>query len=938
MRALSSIAALGLALLSAPLLPHGFALAQQGISAGQGTGSLFQMTPPLPGGTSSTSSPNSGTSISTSTGAAAAPAPLAPASPTARPSTAGTYNYVPATSSPGSAANPPTTTLRPVETPVTGVNSSTAQAPAASPSATSGGSPGSSPSAASTSPSRDSAGSPPAAASTADPFQMRPGQPAPRAAIRPVDTTPPPPSRPDRFIIPQQRMIFAGEISSRSWTLYVSEEEAQRASGFLLSYLNSVLVMPETSRIRVTINGQTIVESPLASSQEPARLQVPMRRGTLRTGANLIRVDVVQRHRTDCAVTATYELWTEINNEGSGITFDGGAPTLVGGLDSLPAVGFDEKGVTTIRVVTPGPIEGGGSSRVLRVVQGLSVRGLFPNPAVVIADGTPGTAPPGTLTVVVGSASELPRLMASVPAEARQRPITSFVKDERLGAPTLLISGPSASDVDRAIDRLNNVSIEQTDAVNTSTRWSPNAPLFNGARTVRFSDLGIPTQEFSGRRFRAEFQIALPPDFFAEAYGNASLLLDAAFTGVVRQGSHVDLYVNQQIASNLPITKRGGGLFEHQRMQVPLRNFRPGINRLFLEVILDTESDARCLPGATLPADNRFVLFDSTEFSMDNFARIGRVPNLAALTADAFPYSLDGSPVAVVLARPDSATLSAAATLMSRLALSNGAPLPMDASPASVTLGERNAIFVGGIDQISSAVLEQVGISESTRANWVVSVGDDAAGDSSSENYDSVLAGFRSRQTANTRADVPSEQPSLANTPEVYDRWRENVQGKGGLYAIAEGFEGWLQRTFSIGFESLRIQEGRRTLYEPPPRTSVLMAQGNSTDGQSTWTLVAGRTAETLAAAMPRFTSDNVWNRIGGQAVAYQSSSGEVERRDIASFRLIITQPLGFSNIRMIAANWFSTNIVPYALILMIAGMVLGIATTFLLHRLGRPT
>lgn len=619
--------------------------------------------------------------------------------------------------------------------------------------------------------------------------------------------------------------------------------------------------------------------------------------------------------------------------------FDGGAPVLVGGLDSLPAVGFDDKGVTSIRVVTPGPIEGGGSSRVLRVVQGISVRGQFPNPSITIADGTPGAAPPGTLTVVVGSASELPRLMATVPAEARQRPITSFIKDDRLGSPVLLISGPSAPDVDRAIDRINNVSLEMADAVNTLTRFAPNAPLFNGSRTVRFSDLGITTQEFSGRRFRVDFQIALPPDFFAESYGNADLLLDGAFTGVVRQGSHVDLYVNQQIASNLPITKRGGGLFEHQRMQVPLRNFRPGINRLFLEVILDTESDARCLPGATLPADNRFVLFDSTEFSMSNFARIGRVPNLAALTADAFPYSMDGNPVAVVLARQDSSTLSAAATLMSRLALSNGSPLPMDASPASVTLGERNAIFVGGIDQISSAVLDAVGISESTRANWVVSVDDANDKETSpSEDYDSVLAGFRNRQNTDPLSQVPSEGPDQSNTPEVYDRWRENVQGKGGIYALAEGFEGWLRRTFSIGFESLRIQEGRRTFYEPPARTSVLMAQGNSTDGEATWTLVAGRTAETLAAAMPRFTSDNVWNRIGGQAVAYQSSTGEVERRDISSFRFIITQPLGFQNMRMIAANWFSTNIVPYALFLMIAGMILGIATTFLLHRLGRPT
>jgi len=315
------------------------------------------------------------------------------------------------------------------------------------------------------------------------------------------------------------------------------------------------------------------------------------------------------------------------------------------------------------------------------------------------------------------------------------------------------------------------------------------------------------------------------------------------------------------------------------------------------------------------------------------------MPDLAAFTADAFPYNLDGSPMAVVLARQDSSTLSAASTLLARLALANGAPLPIDASPASVTLGERNAIFVGGIDHISAAVLDQVGIAESTRSNWVVSAGDEEriSGANASENYDNVLERFRTRQTADIPA-VPTEQPAVSNTPEVYQRWRENVQGSGGIYAVAASFEAWMQRTFSISFSSLKIQEGRRALYEPPPRTSILMAQGSSPNGESAWTLVTGRTSEALAAAMVRFTSDNVWNRIGGQAVAFQASSGDVERREVGKFRFIITQPLGFSNFRMIAANWLSTNIVPYALMLMVAGMILGIATAFLLRRLGRPT
>lgn len=910
-------------------------------SAGQGTG--FSMTPPVP----AEGSAKSGASGPTPPGVSI---PMMPPASTGmkasgQDATSGTPFSMPAG---GATQSPPPNAQAPAMAP------SWVPAPPAStqadgaPAASGGSSPGTSAPAPASTPSWSAdpsstgialPGERGAPAPTAAPFQMVPGQPAPAITQTPTTAAAPRASKgPDRFIIPQRRMIFAGEVASRAWIFNATQEEASRAASFLLSYLSAVVVMPETSRIRVSINGQTVIERPIAASQEPSQFEVPIQKGTVRPGANLVRIDVVQRHRTDCAVNATYELWTEINNAGTGISFTGGRPPLSGGLDDLASVGVDEFGVTPIRVVTPGPIEGGGSARVLRVVQGLAVRGQFPNPSVEVVEGPSTPTPNGGLTVVVGTASELPRLMASVPNEARQRPITSFLEDDRLGTPTLVISGPTPADVDRAIDRLNAISLPQTDAVSTATVFAPNAPMFADARSMRLADLGVPTQEFSGRRFRVEFQVALPDDFYAQAYGYAQLSLDAAFTAAVRPGSHVDVYVNEQIASNLPITMTGGGLFQNEPMQIPLRNFRPGVNRIWLEVVLDTESDARCLPGATLPAENRFVLFDSTEFSIENFARIGRLPDLAAFSASAFPYSLDGNPIAVVLSHQDSATLSAAGTLMTRLALSNGAPLPIDASPASASLGDRNVIFIGGIDQVSSGVLDQVGIAESVRSKWIVSVSDGSPGSAGGEEYDNVLQRFRMRQLGDETPPAAAAEPRAGeNTPEIYQRWRENVQSRSPVRGVLDVFENWMERTFSINFQSFNIKDSR-TFYEPPPRTSVLMAQGLSPSGSSAWTLVAGRTPENLMSAITRFTSDHVWNRIGGQAFAYQMASGEVDQRNIRSFRFIVTEPLSLANLRMISANWLSINILPYALMLIFAGTILGIATALLLRRLGRPT
>lgn len=774
------------------------------------------------------------------------------------------------------------------------------------------------------------------------PFQMRPGQPAPPAPVAPQAAAPAAPGTrtPDRYIVPLKRLRLEGESDGRAWIINVGEEEAGRAATLLVGYTNAVVVMPEVSRLRVTINGQAIIEAPIASSQDVTQIAAPIRPGVLRAGANLIRFEAMQRHRTDCSVGSTYELWTDIANAATGIAYAGGVPILTGGLDDLPAVGVDETGATRIRIVTPGPLEGGGSARVLRAVQGLALRGRFPHPVVSVSDGGAGPTPRGTMTLVLGTAAELPRLMASPPPEAAMQPVTRFVADRRLGGPTLVVAGPIASDVDAAIDRLNALPVTPRNTVATSGRFAPDAPLFTGARRVRLADLGVTTQEFSGRRFRVRFGIGLPADFYATAYGEATLLLDAAYTAAVRPGSHVDIYVNDQIASTLTIGTRGGGLFQRQPLKIPLTHFRPGLNRVWIEVVIDTEADARCLPGATLPGDDRFVLFDSSEFMMEDFARIGRTPDLAAFAARAFPYRNDVNPLAVVLARHDAPTVSSAATLMARLALAKGEPIPIDPSPASSTLGERPAIFVGAIGQVAPGILGQVGIAETTRVNWVAGPGEDTAArpPGSEANYDDVLQRFRSRQKPSpggTAAPAP-DNGAGDDTPEVYERWRENLSGGGGIGGMLTGFENWTKRTFGISYSSLRIGESERTQFEPPPRTSVLVAQGLGPNGVSTWTLVAGRTAEGLAAGMDSFTAQEVWNRITGQAVAYQAGTGTLEPREVAQYRFVITEPLGFANFRMVAANWLSINILPYALILVASGIVLGTATTFLLRRLGR--
>ena len=174
-------------------------------------------------------------------------------------------------------------------------------------------------------------------------------------------------------------------------------------------------------------------------------------------------------------------------------------------------------------------------------------------------------------------------------------------------------------------------------------------------------------EEFSGSAIPSRFYIGLPGDFYSDAYGEATLYLDAAYTGDVLPGSHIDVYANGFIAANVPLTSADGDILQHLPIKVAMTHLRPGVNVISLEAVLDTEADAVCAPGATAGGPDRFVLFDTSEFFMPGFGRIDRWPNLAALVGTGLPYAESEVPVPIVLGRAGAETYGAALTFLSRV-------------------------------------------------------------------------------------------------------------------------------------------------------------------------------------------------------------------------------------------------------------------------------
>jgi cellulose synthase operon protein B len=778
---------------------------------------------------------------------------------------------------------------------------------------------------------------PPTTAAT--PFRMSPGAPAPgtaapittpRAASKPaVAAAPVRPVAPriERPILPFETMRLEGETDARSWTFHLTQDEASSGASISVGYKNAVVVMPEASRLRIVVNGETIVDTAIQSPEDIKRVSASIRPGLLRAGSNFIRMEAFQRHRTDCTINATYELWTDLDSASTKLVFAEGATKTLRSLEDLPAIGVDAAGATTIHVVAPKVYRPEIRDRLLRLVQLIALRGRYARPVIQVVESDPGPSSAGTIKVVMGLASELRSLLPGVPDSALAQPLTMMMQEAGSVGSTLVVTGPNWSDLDAAIALIGaqvaNTTNVQSGVVDTAAWHWPEVPTAFGRHSFRLTDLGISTQEFSGRRLKTQFIVNLPPDFYATEYGEALFYIDAAYTSSVMPGSHFDVFVNGKISTQLVITAQGDIVKRHT-IRLPLKNFKSGLNTVTLEVGLLTDADDRCAPGETLSEANRFVLFDTSSLEFPEFGRIGREPDLGVLSAGHFPND-DDAPATMVLGRPDPLNVSAAGTLLARMARSIGKPVRAAFANAA-SAEDESVLFIGAVEQIPSGFLNRVRVSEHLRMVWPAT----------------PLQTNPSQQVASTDFTMTvkpnaTDRSGAASTDEVRKRWSESFRRQGVIQQTFGAIQDWIEETFSLSINSLSLQQRIDSPYEPPQRSTLLIAQ-NRTPGSGVWTLVTARTEEALAQEMARMADPLLWSQVSGRAIALDPRESRLQVEPIQDYDFVQTQPFSLFNLRLVAANWMSANILQYALLLIVLCLFLGTGTYLLLKRLGRPS
>lgn len=738
------------------------------------------------------------------------------------------------------------------------------------------------------------------------PAQTTPGSKMPDAAASqdPVETQAVvAPTTVRRYIAPFTELILAGEQARRSWAVYITPEQAASRATLNLSYQNAIIVAPESSRLTVKVNGVTLMEQPVESPDRATELKVAVPANVLRPGLNEIALSTDQRHRTDCTIESTYELWTQIDTAKTFLTFEGKEAGRFHRIDDLRAVGVDDVGATTFKIISPTMDQPFATAQIMRLSQALGLLANMPNQSFDLRETGEGSATAGSATIVVGPAAEIAPLVGQLPTGAQTSPVSAMVSTP-LDPSTLVVTGPDWPAVETAVNEIarqfDRPAASQRSSLSSQTWVTPDVPLLRGQSQLSFAALGVPTQEFSGRRLRTDFRIGLPSDFYADSYGQIAVLLDAAYSSDVQPGSHIDIYVNDNIAATVPITTTGGEILRHLPIKVAMRHLRPGDNKISIEAVLMTSEDAVCAPGQSASATKRFVLFDTSELVMPEVARIGRTPNLAAVSGTGFPYNRAEYATPLLIDRTQPEVMSAAATLLARMAVVAGRPIPVDTTSQAAAVADRNAIFVGAISQVPPTVLAQVGVANDGQSTWgetVASIGPD--------------------------------------TDTTFDEWRSRLRGSGWRGQFSS-FEEWMSRTFNVSTNSFRILPGPDPLFTPQGSASLVVAQQASPEGDGTWTLVTAPSASLLNEGVRSLTQQSIWRQMGGRVTTVDAAAHEVETVPISRFSFVETQPFSLANYRLIVANWMSANALSYAMVVILLAIGLGFATAHLLGSLGR--
>jgi len=702
-------------------------------------------------------------------------------------------------------------------------------------------------------------------------------------------------------------LVFRGENASRSWLLYLSPAEAERASNFQLAMLNAVVVLPDRSSLKLTVNGRVLSTLPIRSPDKLTTFMVKIPPGVLTPGANKVQMSVALTHRVDCSVKATYELWALLDPAKTGIVMESAAAYSIRSLEDVAAEPTAEDGATHIHLRMPDNSDPDSIGRAGRFIDALVRRAGLSRP---IVDVGPEAGQGSGFDVVLSNGESQDESIRQLRILGRESNVV-LGRDPTTNRLVIVLSGMNVADLDARISELDRIASKASAA----RMFAEGVAIDAGARRT-FAELGFSTESFAGRHYMSSVNIALPSDFFPASYDKSRLLIDGGHSGVLDQTSELIFRVNGSIVSTMWLTPGKSEQFTHRVVELPLRFFHPGHNELAIEGITSSPLDQQCDVAASL-RDTRLTIAGTSELEFPQFAHLGTLPQIpSALSASAAQE--DGGRLNLYLPDIERGSVGTALTILANIAATVGktdAPF-LHLDPPEP--GDAPGIVIAPIDQLP----------------------------------ENLARPLRKITTSPTSVDEPVDNFGGADTA--------RIAGAQATEATAVSKEGEFKTDLNGVVEtSLAVLRNRGLFFSGgSPKAGALVLTANSlligavnpgNDAQTIsgleipqiahdsaqWLVVTAQRHGAYEAGIQQLVASGQWSALAGQAVSLDVDANQLRSVQPARVAYVVPHRFVLGDVRPILGGMVSDNILLSLGALMLLMAILGVSTHALIRRMG---